>query len=462
MNEVEPKKGDVSTVSSTAVGPKGVAADGPPEGERAPASARGTITAGLAIILATFFGAGVWAATAPLASAVTAPGTVIFAGKRRAIQHLEGGIVSEIHVLEGDQVKGGDLLVTLDETQAMATVSRLRTQLDTQLSLEARLLAEQSDAEEVKFPEELIERNDDPHVQSILAGQRQEFDERRKSLNGTIDLLQQKISQLGRTIEGLEAQKTSKREQIALIREELEALQSLLDKGLANKSRVLEVRRNASQLAGEIGEITAQIARSEQQISEANMQIIQTRQTFREDVVSQLRTAESKASDLRQQLLVANDVSKRLAIIAPQSGTIQNLAVTTVGGVIAPGEVLMEIAPEKGDFLVEAQVSPLDIDNVSIGQDAEVRFSALDLRQTPVVIGKVVSRSGDRIVEQSNRPPYFRVQVRTPPEEMSKLNGRALQAGMPAEVLIQTGERTLINYLTKPLTDTIARGMNEK
>lgn len=427
----------------------------------APISARGPILAGLVIIGVTFFGAGVWASTAPLAAAVNAPGTVILAGKRRAVQHLEGGIVKSLHVREGQEVVAGDVLMTLDETQANATVVRLRTQLDTQLALQARLIAEQSGQEAISFPSTLIERDTDAKVQEILAGQRQEFEERRKTLVGTVDLLQQKITQLQRTIDGLEAQKTSRESQVTLIREELTALESLLRKGLMNKSRVLELQRGAAQLDGEIGDVTAQIGRAQQQISEAQMQIIQTQQQFREDVVSQLRNAESRAADLQQQLLVASDISKRLDITASQSGTVQNLVVTTVGGVISPGEVLMEIAPKEGDFLVEAQVSPLDIDNVTLGQTAEVRFSALDLRTTPVIMGKVVSRSGDRI-EPNNRAPYFRVQVETPPEEMSKLQGRSLQAGMPAEVLIQTSERTLMNYLTKPLTDQIMRGMNEE
>lgn len=428
----------------------------------APISARGTIIAGLSLIVVTFFGAGVWAATAPLASAVTAPGTVVFAGKRRIIQHLEGGIVKELHVLEGDEVKTNQLLITLDETPAKAMAARLRTQLDTQLALESRLMAEQASTEAVLFPKELTDRTDDLKVAQIVAGQRQEFEERRKTLVGTIDLLQQKISQLGRTIEGLQAQQTSKKQQVVLITEELSALQQLLRKGLTPKPRLLELQRMASQLDGDIGDIGAQMSRSDQQISEAKMQIIQSRQTFREDVTAQLRNAEARVSDLRQQLLVAEDVSKRLKIFAPQSGTIQNLAVSTIGGVIGPGQTLMEIAPKDGDFLVEAQVSPIDIDSVTIGQDAEVRFSALDLRTTPVITGKVVSRSGDRIVEQSNRPPYYRVQVRTSPEEMAKLQGRALQAGMPAEVLISTGDRTLAEYITKPLTDQIARGMNEQ
>ncbi|WP_082660083.1 HlyD family type I secretion periplasmic adaptor subunit [Aureimonas sp. AU40] len=427
----------------------------------APVSARGPIIAGIVIIGVTFFGAGVWASTAPLASAVTASGTVTLAGKRRSIQHLEGGIIKSLHVREGQEVQAGDVLVTLDETQANAAVVRLRTQLDTQLAMQARLIAEQSGKESISFPSDLEQRNTDAKVQEILAGQRQEFDERRKTLFGTVDLLQQKITQLQRTIDGLTAQRKSRETQVKLIREELAALEGLLRKGLMNKSRVLELQRGSAQLDGEIGDVTAQLGRAQQQISEAQMQIIQTQQQFREDVVSQLRTAESRAADLQQQLFVASDISKRLEILAPQSGTVQNLVVTTVGGVISPGEVLMEIAPKEGDFLVEAQVSPLDIDNVSIGQEAEVRFSALDLRTTPVIMGRVVSRSGDRI-EPNNRAPYFRVQVETPPGEMKKLQGRQLQAGMPAEVLIQTSERTLMNYLTKPLTDQLRRGMNEQ
>jgi len=431
-----------------------------PEVATAPVSARGTIVMGLVIIITTFFGFGIWAATAPLAGSLAAPGTVIVPGKLRNIQHLEGGIIKGVHVQEGEIVKAGQLLITLDPVQAQATVARLRNQLDTQLALEARLNAERSGAETITFPVELTERQDDPTVAQIVAGQQQEFDERRKTVLGTIELLQQKIGQLDQTIEGLKAQQVSKQQQVVLIHEELGALQILLKKGLTNKSRVLELQRAAAQLEGEIGEIGAQIGRSRQQISEADMQIIQTRQQFREEVVAELRTAESKGADLRQQFLVARDVDERLDIVAPQSGTVQNLAVTTSGAVIAPGEVLMEIAPVGGDFLVEAQVSPLDIDNVSIGQTAEVRFSALDLRSTPMVIGKVVARSGDRI-ETPNRPPYYRVQVQTSPEEMKKLGGQQLQAGMPADVLLQVSSRTLISYLTKPLTDQIGRGMNE-
>ncbi|KQT68916.1 MULTISPECIES: HlyD family type I secretion periplasmic adaptor subunit [unclassified Aureimonas] len=426
----------------------------------APVSARGTILAGLAIVATTFFGAGVWATTAPLASAVTAPGTVVYAGKRRSVQHLEGGIVRTPHVLEGQEVKEGDLLLTLDPTQSDATLARIRNQLDVQLATEARLTAEQRGLETIAFPKDLLDRRGEEAVDKAMSGQTQEFDERRKTILGTVDLLDRKVGQLERTIEGLKAQQDSKERQVQLIREELGSLQGLLRKGLTNKSRVLELQRGAAQLDGDIGDIVSQIGRAEQQISEARMQTLQVRQQFREDVVAQLRTAESKGADLQQQYLVAKDVQGRMDIRAPQSGTVQNLVATTVGGVIGAGQLLMEIAPKSGAFLVEAQVSPLDIDNVSIGQAAEVRFSALDLRTTPVVMGRVVSRSGDQI-ESPNRAPYFRVQVETPPEEMNKLGGRQLQAGMPAEILIQTRERTLMNYLTKPLTDQLARGMNE-
>lgn len=431
-----------------------------PEAAAAPVSARGTIMVGLAIVVTTFFGAGVWASTAPLASAVTAPGTVVYAGKRRSVQHLEGGIVKTPHVREGQEVKAGDLLLTLDPTQSDAMLARIRNQLDLSLALQARLRSEQLGKESIAFAPDLLARRGEETVAQALDGQELEFDERRKTILGTVDLLNQKVGQLDRTIEGLRAQQLSKERQVNLIREELGSLEGLLRKGLTNRSRILELQRGAAQLDGDIGDITSQIGRAEQQISESRMQTIQVRQQFREDVVAELRAAESSGADLQQQYLVAKDVQGRMEIRAPQSGTVQNLVATTVGGVVGAGQLLMEIAPKNGEFLVEAQVSPLDIDNVSIGQAAEVRFSALDLRTTPVVMGKVVSRSGDQI-ESANRAPYFRVQVETPPEEMNKLSGRQLQAGMPAEILIQTRERTLIDYLTKPLTDQLARGMNE-
>lgn len=427
-----------------------------------PSSIRKSVIAGLLIVLLTFFGAGVWAATAPLASAVTASGLLVVIGRHRTVQHYEGGIVKSIHVHEGDVVKAGDLLVSLDPTPARAMVDRLQSQLDVQLAIRDRLHAEMFGKEEIRFDQILMERKHLPGPSTVMDVQIKEFNERRKSLTGTVDVLEQRIEQLNSSIQGLQAQRASKLEQQGLIVERMDSLSGLLDKGLVRRAEILELKRASAELTGDIGEIDAEVARAGEQIGEARLQIIQTNQEFREKVVAQLAETETRIVDLKQQLIVAKDVLKRIDIIAPIGGVVQNVNVTTIGGVIGSREPLMEIAPKSDKLLVEAHVSPIDIDKVNIGQEAEVRFSALDLRTTPSIFGTVETISGDRIVEQGNRPPYYRVQIETTPAELKKLNGQKLQAGMPAEVLIKTRDRTLFNYLSKPLADAMSRGMREE
>ncbi|MBO0346807.1 HlyD family type I secretion periplasmic adaptor subunit [Roseibium limicola] len=422
-----------------------------------------TVIIGLVIVGLTFVGAGVWAATAPLASAVTAHGTLVVVGRQRTVQHLEGGIVAALHVKEGMRVEAGDVLLSLDPTSAQSMVERLQSQVDTQLAIRDRLHAELFGREKIIFDPNLINRKDLSGPATAMQVQEQEFSERQKTLQGTVDVLQQRIEQLGSSIDGMEAQKVSKKSQVELIGEESISLEKLLDKGLARRSSLLALQREAASLAGDVGEIDAEIARSREQIGEARLQIIQAKQEMREKIVSQLADTESRLVDLLQQLVVADDVLKRVDILAPISGIIQELNINTVGGVVTPREPLMEIAPDAGELLVEAQVSPLDIDKISLGQEAEVRFSALDLRTTPSIFGTVTTTSGDRIVDQYGRnAPYYRVQVATTAKELKKLGDQKLQAGMPAEVLIKTKDRTLLNYFMKPLTDAMSRGMREE
>lgn len=429
---------------------------------QAPTSAKVSIMAGLLLIGGTFFGAGIWAATAPLASAVTAPGNVVVIGRQRKVQHLEGGLIQNIRVAEGDVVKAGDLLMTLDPISARAEAERLRSQLDLRLATRDRLTSEQLGLDTIRFGLELSERANRKSVDALLNVQRQEFIERQRTLSGTIDVLNQRIEQLSSGIEGSLAQREAFLEQMGHLEEEIGILEALLDKGLARRSEVLRLRRESASLRGQIGEIGGQIAQSQERIGETKLEILQTKQKFRQDVAASLTEEEAKVADLRQQLIVAEDVLTRVDVYAPISGVVQNLAVTTLGGVIAPGEALMEITPNSGELLIEAQVSPLDIDKVTIGQEAELRFSALDLRNTPSVFGEVRTKSGDTIVEQSNRPPYYRVQIATMPDELNKLGGQELQPGMPADVLIKTRDRTLLNYLTKPLTDALSQGLREE
>ncbi|MGQ4272540.1 HlyD family type I secretion periplasmic adaptor subunit [Terrihabitans sp. B22-R8] len=429
----------------------------------APTSIRGPVVVGSAIVFVAFFGFGLWAAIAPLAGAVAASATLAVEGQRRAVQHLEGGIVRQIAVHEGDLVNQGDVLIRLDRIAPTAQVQRLRTQLDMQTALQSRLLAERSGALMLTFPPELLQRAaNDADVAAILQGQRQQFDERRATLQGQIAILHQRIKQLQSQVRGHEQQQVANSSQVRLLQDELGALLPLLERGLVSKPRVFVLQREVARLEGIMATTGTSIAVAQQSIGEAELQITHTRQQRLDEVTVMLREAEAQIADLGQQYHVAQDIMKRLDITAPQTGVVQNVRVTTEGGVISPGETLMEIAPSSDKLLIQARVSPNDVSHVSVGQEAEVRFIGLDLRRTPEIIGTVITLSGDRLVDQATGTPYFLAQVQTGPAEMEKLAGQRIHAGMPAEVFIQTGKRTLLQYLTKPLTDAVARGLNER
>lgn len=427
-----------------------------------PSDARPAILVGLLIVGMTFIGFGGWAASAPLSSGVTGIGAVVFEGRRQIIQHLEGGIVAEIRVREGDIVEQGETLIRLDPTQTLSRVTRIQNQLLTNRAQAARLRAETSDLPEIDFPDALLDREGDPAVADVLQRERSIFEERRHSLEGQIELLEQKSVQLSREIEGLDAQEAGNSEQIVFVNREIEDLRPLLEKGLVQRPRVTGLQREAARLRGANGEIAARRARANEAIAEAQLQAEQILQRFREDVVAQLRETENQISDLQQQLVSAIDILNRIEIRAPQSGIAQNVNVTTVGSVIQPGEELLEIAPMSDRLLIEARVAPQDIDSVSTGQQVEIRLTALNLRRTPAVFGDVLAVSGDKIVDTRLQTEYFLVQVNVPPEQLSKLGDQRIQAGMPAEVVFPTGERTLLDYIIKPLTDAMHRGLQER
>lgn len=428
-----------------------------------PASARGSVIAGAVIVGVTFFGFGAWAALAPLASSVVAPATVVAEGRKRVVQHFEGGIVTEIHVREGDLVQRGDLLFRLDPVQATSRAERLRHQLHARRAYAARLVAERSGADDVVFPASVsAEAAADPQVAEALRRERDLFAERRRSLDGQVELLRQRVIQLSSDIEGLDAQESSKLRQIEILELELEDLRPLLDQGLIARPRFLALEREAARLRGESGEVVSRRARAREAIAEAELQIVQLRQQFREDVVTQMREVENQILDLEQQLVSADDVLTRLAIVAPETGVAQSVAVTTLGAVIGAGQPMLEIAPLGSALVVEAQVSPAAIHDVSVGAQAEVRFVTLDMRRTPAIFGRIEALSGDRLIDRNTGVEYFLAQVRVEPHELAKLGEQRVSAGIPAEVVIQTGERTFLDYLVKPLTDAMRHGLNER
>jgi HlyD family secretion protein/epimerase transport system membrane fusion protein len=380
------------------------------------------------------------------------------------VQHLRGGVVEEIMVDEGQAVENGQPLIRLNNTEAKANFDAARAKLDAALARRARLIAERDRASGVSFPPELSERAaGSQDVREILAGERDLFAQRRDTLEGRVAIEEEKIGQLRQEIAGLRAQRSSKQEQVSILETELVDLRALHEQGYYPRTRVLSRERELAGLRGSIGADAAAIARAEKSISEARLQIEQARQEYTERAVSRLRETEEQISDLRQQLVVADQRLRRTTITAPATGTVQELKVHTDGGVIQAGQTVMQVVPVGDRLIVEAQVNPQDIDSVVEGQEAEVRMTALQQRTTPVLIGKVTGLSPDRIVPESNQAePYYRARVEIPPDEVAKLGEGELRAGMPAQIMINTGERTVLDYLLQPITDAMARSFTEQ
>ena len=335
--------------------------------------------------------------------------------------------------------------------------------MDQAVARNARLNAELRGDDAVTFSGELLDQAmNTPAVLDIIEAEQRQFHARRESFNGNIDILKQRIEQFHEQISGFKIQRKSRLEQITLFSEELVGLRELYEKGYYPRSQVLAIERALAQLKGNVGSDDAEIARARSGIGEAESQIINSEQRFREQITAELRDTQAEISDLRERVIVANDILHRIEIRAPLSGIVQNLLVHTVGGVVRPGEALMEITPQGEELMVDARVSPTDIDSIAIGQKAEVLFSALNLRSTPIILGTVLTISGDIIADKATGQAYFLARVEVPKEEREKLGDVKLSAGMPAEVLIQAGERTALEYFMKPIMDQFSRGLNEE
>lgn len=432
--------------------------------ERPSSSMKGVVVIGLLIVSVIFLGLGLWSATAPLARAVPAMATLTLKGERKTIQHFEGGIIASLNVAEGQFVKKGQLLILLDPLKATANVSRYNGQLDQALAREARLESELDWYRSINLAGDVLERlagNDQEAVLDILEAEQRHMTARRQTIDGHIAILEQRIEQLDNEIRGLEIQRESNLEQYRIFEDEIVGLRELNRKGYYPTTKLLAVERAMAQLRGASGADLAKIARANSAQRESENQIISVKQQFRESIVKELRDVQTEITDLQERLLVAEDVLQRIEIRAPKSGLVQALQFHTIGGVVGPGESLMEIVPQDDELIVNARVTPNDIDNVEVGQTAEIRLTALSVRSTPSIYGQVVSISGDRIQDPKFNETYFLARIDISVEEQKKLDGVKLTAGMPAEVLIKAGERTALEYVMKPLTDAFAKGLNE-
>ena len=429
---------------------------------RALSDARPAIFMGYFVIFMFFGVLGTWSYYAPLSSAVIASGTIVVESSRKIVQHFEGGIVREILVEESAIVKAGDVLVRLENTQALASEAVIGNQLYDNLALEARLLAERDKLQRIVFPEELLARSNKVNIKTIMDDQSTQFLKRQSSLLGQVNILNARASQYQSQISGLIAQRAGVHAQVKIFKEELVGLRELYKDGFYPRSRILAMEREIARLDGEIGQVAAEIAESQGGESETYLQIEQLQQTFGEEVVSELRQVRTQISDLRERLIVAVDVLKRIEIIAPQSGIIQNMKIHTIGGVIRAGDPLMEIVPSEDKLIVRAQVSPLDIDNVHVGLESEIRLSAFSTRRITTIMGVVESVSPDQIFDELTREVYFQaivvVDESTVPDDIMD----RITPGMPAEVVITTGNRTVLDYLISPIEDMLVRSFREE
>ncbi|WP_114395699.1 HlyD family type I secretion periplasmic adaptor subunit [Oleisolibacter albus] len=425
-------------------------------------SFRSSILAGAAVLGVAFGGFGLWAALAPLSSAAIAPGVVAVSSSNKQIQHLEGGIIAAIRVRDGERVAAGDVLIDLDPTRARSQVEIVRGQLDAALAQQARLQTERDGGTEIGFPPDLLARQQTPDIAALINGQNAQFEARRLSREGQVTILGQRKAQAEEQIRGLEAQQKSQERQIALIEDELKGLRELNSKGYAPRTRILALEREASRLLGERGQLVGEIAKTRQLIAETELQVVQVRKTFQEDVANQLRDVQTQVYDLRERLRAAGDVLERTTVRAPTAGTVAQLQVHTVGGVVPPGQTMLQVVPDQDELVVEAQMQVTDVDNVRIGMPADVHFSAFKQAVTPVLEGTVSYISPDRIVDPRTGAPYYSVRITVSDVERSRLGTLTLMPGMPAEAYIKTGERTALHYLVQPLTQVIDRSFKEQ
>ena len=413
------------------------------------------------LLIAGIFGGG-WAAFVPLAGAVVVPGNLVVQSNVKTIQHPTGGVVAEISVQNGNRVSAGDLLVRLDATQAQASQQMVSKQLDEVRAKIARLFAERDERSQVEFPSELTARASDDTVKGLLASEKSLFNARLTARQSQKDLLQSRVAQFTQEIAGLETQVDSRAKQLELIQSELTGVQDLYDKRLVPLTRLTALQREAARLDGERGQLTSSIAETKSKIGEAQLQIVKIDQDFRTDVVKELGEAQGKEAELVERGVAARDLLDRIEIRAPASGVIHQLAAHTIGGVIKAGETIMEIVPDTDDLQVEARLQPQDIDHVHAGQQAFVRFSAFNQRTTPQLTGSVSYVSADTSHDQQTNASYFTVRVTLPDDERRRLAGQQLVPGMPAEVFMQTGSRTMMSYLFKPIVDQMRRAFVEQ
>ncbi len=430
----------------------------PAQRPKASSSIRMPVRVGLTIFALVFGVFGSWAALAPIDGAAFAPGVVTAESQNKSVQHLEGGIIAEILVGNGDLVEAGQTLIRLDRTQPQAQLDVARAQRTANIVREARLNAQRDGAGSIAWPAELD--GDDPATREEMSAQTEIFDTRKAAQEGNIEVLQQRIGQLENRVVGMRAMRESRLLLAESYEQELADTRTLLDQGFSDRIRYRELERNFATFSGEAAELAANIASTEMQIGETRLQIIQVEKDFQNEVAAEHAETRTNLNDLEERIIALEDVVARTEIRAPDGGFVTGMQIHTVGGVISPGMVIVDIVPEDDELIIEAQVSPIDIDRVALNQDATIRFSTFG-SSVPTIFGQVGNLSADSFQDQNTGMSYYVAEIMVTPEGMEDLGDLVLMPGMPAEVFITTGARTFLQYLFKPFSNAMARSFRE-
>jgi HlyD family secretion protein len=417
---------------------------------------------GLAVVIVLAGGFGGWASTVQISGALIAPGAIVVESNVKKVQHPTGGVVGEVRARDGDVVKAGDIVVRLDDTVTKASLAIVVKTLNGLYARAARLEAEQRGEDKLTFPPQLTERAGDPDVQNVMASESKLFEVRVHGRAGQKAQLRERVAQLNEEIGGLTAQETAKEKEIALIEKELIGVRSLYEQHLVQISRLTVLERDAARLNGERAQYIASRAQAKGKITETELQIIQVDKDMVSEVSKDLRETNDKTGEFVERKVTAEDQLRRVDIRAPQDGMVLQSTVHTVGGVITAGDAIMMIVPQADDLQVEAKVDPKDIDKLQIGQKTLMRLSAFNQRTTPELNGLVTRVSPDVTTEQRTGQSYYTIRVSLPPAEVARLGDVKLIPGMPVEAFVQTGDRTMLSYLLKPLNDQLMRSFRER
>ena len=424
-------------------------------------SLRRHLALALASCALVFGGAAALSASIRMSGAVVAGGHLVVESELKKVQHPTGGVVAELLVDNGAHVAAGEALLRLDRTVADATLTAVTRELWELAARRARLEAERAGAAEPAFPPDLLDAaRADLAVAHIVSGERKLFHFRIAASGGEKSQLRERIGQLKLEIEGLQGQIKAKASEIELVGKELDGVRSLWEKNLVQLTRLTALERDAARLRGEAGKLDATLAQTRGKVTETELQILQIDQSMRSDTSKELAEIRSKSSELVEKKVASIDQLMRIELKAPQAGVVHQLSVHTKGGVIAPGEQVMMIVPESDELAVEARILPKDIDQVRLGQKAVLRFTSFNQRATPEIAGEVARVAADVTEDDRTDQPYYLVRVKI--LSRSDLGDVTLTPGMPVEAFIQTGDRTMLSYLTKPLWDQSRHAFRER